>query len=693
MLKNKISFLESSLYLLVVLLIVLSFDIIISKYSFFITEGWFETYALYSNNGADIYKEYYYFLPPLTVTLFGFFIDIIGLDFISLRYIFVLLHVLNVSIIFFVLQRYTNTYSAAIGALITFFLIINNPAFLAKDYHTIVSLLVALLIYVLPYGHKSIKISFKTPIYIGSLVSLLVLTKHNIGIIFGFSLFLYLNLFLFYYKYKIAYILKINLLLFLSFGLILFGFTTFVSSSWLSVFSLDTPKGSIFVILFRFILDPTNRIIISATFLFVTIIYLFYFLIKSYKYKFTTFFNNYLQSIVVFFKISNHKIGQSNLFLFLILVLSLMFFVIFKSKIAILYIFALAWPIIRLLRSKTTSDIFFCIPLYALAYCGTTTAGFNSVSLEILLALFFSELIFIVRGWCIPFKDHYNFKNLLTPIIFLTITFGFTKVTSPSYNWWGLKTNSIVESIKNERSFASGVFKDIYMDRFTYDILKYASTNNNNNLLASPSIPLFNILSEKKSEYGLLFWYDVTSLSGLKHAVNQIIKAPPNDIFMLKLPSFVHSGHYSLLKKNNFLPPKTIEDIIIKKYMSGQYDIHFARANIDYETCNDEFITEFIFGCNLINVGGNKKEKRGDRGDLIFYVSKEKLKRFNEVAAKCKLTHQCEINNIREMEKIHVIEMNISNQYWYKEIIEEGKAIHVNNEDFYTFYSFKEVNN
>ncbi len=668
---------------LILLAIVLIFNFLLSKYQFFITEGWFETYALYSNNGADIYKEYYYFLPPLTVTLFGFFIDIIGLDFISLRYIFVLFHALNVSIIFFVLQRYTNTYSAVLGSLLTFFLIINNPAFLAKDYHTIVSILVALSIYVLPYGHKSIKIDFKTPIYIGSLVSLLVLTKHNVGVIFGFSLFLYLNLLLFSYKYRGTEILKMNLLLFLSFVSILFGFMTLVSSSWLSIFSLDTPKGSIFVVLFRFILDPTNRNILFATLLLITMTYLFYFLIKSHKYKFTTFFNYYLQSIIVFFKISNHKNGQSNLFLFLILILSLMFFVIFSLKIAILYIFALAWPIIRLLRSNAISDVLFCIPLYALAYCGTTTAGFNSVSLEILLALFFSELIFTIRGWCIPFKDHYNFRNLLMPIIFLTITFGFIKVTNPSYEWWGLKTNSIVENIKSERLFTSGVFKDIYMDQFTYDILKYANTNNNNDLLATPSIPLFNLLSEKKSKYSLLFWYDVTTLSSLENTITQISKTPPSDIFMLKLPQFVHSGHYSLLKKNNFLPPKAIEDFVIKRYISGEYDIHFAKANIDYATCDDEFITDYINACNLINDDGEGKY------DFIFYVSKDKLKVLNEVIDKCKLTHQCKINYIDEMDEIYTISIDISNQYWYKEIIETGKALHVNNKVFHTFYSFK----
>ena len=75
--------------------VILIFNYFISKYQFFITEGWFESFAVYVNSGVDIYKEYNYFLPLLTVHVFSRLIDLFGLDFISLRYIFALLHALN----------------------------------------------------------------------------------------------------------------------------------------------------------------------------------------------------------------------------------------------------------------------------------------------------------------------------------------------------------------------------------------------------------------------------------------------------------------------------------------------------------------------------------------------------------------------------------------------------------------------
>ncbi len=662
--------------------IILGFNYLLSKYQFFITEGWFETFAVYANSGIDIYKDYNYFLPPLTVSIFSGFINLFGLDFISLRYFFALIHVLNFYIIFLVLQKRTNIDSAIIGSLLTFFLIINNPAFIAKDYHTIVSLLVALLIYVLPFGDENKKINNKTPIYIGLLIGLLILTKHNIGVIFGFSIFLYINLILFSNKYRLSEFIKINLYLFVSLFAILLSFTTFISPSWLSVFSFDTPKGSIYTILFRFILDPTNRKIIFVSLLFTVLIYIFYFLVKSYKYKFVTFLNYYLASIASFFRITDYQIGRSNMFLFLVLAFMVAIFILFKLKIAILYMFALSWPLLRLLKSNTKNDVLFCIPLYTLAYCGTTTAGFNSVSLEILLALFFAELIFILRELCISSKDNYNLRNFLAPIIFVTFTFGATKLVNPSYNWWGLKTNSIVDNIQNERSFKSGYFKHIHMDKFTYDILNYADNNDINNLLATPSIPLFNLLSEKKSEFSLLYWYDVTTLKSQEKTVNKLWDSPPKDIFMLKVPDYVHAGHYSLIKKNNFLPPKEIENIVIKKFITGEYVIDFARANINYETCDDEFITNYIPSCNLDQDNG-----------LIFYVSIENSRYFNDVIKKCERTHQCKIENTYLLDKSYVFEMVVANQYWYKELIENGKALHVNNKKFHIFYSLIKVNN
>lgn len=663
---------------LILLAIVLIFNFLLSKYQFFITEGWFETFAVYANSGIDIYKDYDYFLPPLTVSIFSGLINFFGLDFISFRYIFALFHALNVYIIFFILQRYTNTYSAAIGSLLTFFLIINNPAFLAKDYHTIVSLLVSLLILVLPYRNENKKIDNKTPIYIGLLVGLLILTKHNIGVIFGLSIFLYLNLILFSNKHQLSESLKINLYLFISLFAVLSSFTTFVSPSWLSIFSLDTPKGLIHTILFRFILDPTNRKIIFVSILFIALIYIFYFLLKSYKYKFVTFLNYYLASIALFFRITDYQAGRANMFLFLVLTFIAAIFILFKLKISILFVFALSWPLLRLLKSNTKNDVLFCIPLYTLAYCGTTTAGFNSVSLEILLALFFAELIFTIRQLCITSKDNYNLRNFLAPVIFITLTFGVTKLVNPSYNWWGLKTNSIVDNIQNERSFKSGYFKNIHMDKFTYDILNYADNNDLNNLLTTPSIPLFHLLTEKKSEFSLLYWYDVTTLKSQEKTANILLESPPRNIFMLKVPDYVHAGHYSLIKKNNFLPPKAIENIVTKKYIAGEYDIDFARANINYELCDDEFITNYISSCNL-----------QENSNLIFYVSIEKSKYFNELIKKCERTHQCKTVDTYLLDKKYVHEMIVANQYWYKELIENGKAMHINNKEFYSFYSLK----
>ena len=199
------------------------------------------------------------------------------------------------------------------------------------------------------------------------------------------------------------------------------------------------------------------------------------------------------------------------------------------------------------------------------------------------------------------------------------------------------------------------------MDKFTYDIISFTKKNTNNNILTTPSIPMFNLLSDNQSKYNLLFWYDTTSSSSLKKTIEQMNYNPPMNIYMLKMPNFVHRGHYGLIKKNDFLPPKKMEDIIIKKYVSGQYNI------------------DFLDECNLEH-----------DNDLMLYVSEINLDNFENVVARCVNVHQCLVDKefTHKKESVYVYSISVSNQYWYKEIIEKGKSLHVNNKELYSFYSF-----
>ena len=96
--------------------IVIFFNFLISKYQFFITEGWFETFAVYLNSNIDIYQDYQFFLPPLVVNFFAVLINNLGLDFLTLRYIFVFLHAVNFFIILLLLKKYTNITCALLGS-------------------------------------------------------------------------------------------------------------------------------------------------------------------------------------------------------------------------------------------------------------------------------------------------------------------------------------------------------------------------------------------------------------------------------------------------------------------------------------------------------------------------------------------------------------------------------------------------
>ena len=42
---------------------------------------------------------------------------------------------------------------------------------------------------------------------------------------------------------------------------------------------------------------------------------------------------------------------------------------------------------------------------------------------------------------------------------------------------------------------------------------------------------------------------------------------------------------------------------------------------------------------------------------------------------------------------IEMYALNIKNQYWYKKVIENGKAFHLNNNFLYGFYALKKISN
>ena len=121
------------------------------------------------------------------------------------------------------------------------------------------------------------------------------------------------------------------------------------------------------------------------------------------------------------------------------------------------------------------------------------------------------------------------------------------------------------------------------------------------------------------------------------------------------------------------------------------------KVNIDYELCNSSIITSYIKECNI----GNYESGENDENDEIkLYINNSNLKQFHNILQKCVKKGSCKIidsdtsdyikkNDGTENSFIQYT-IKIENQFWYKEIIEKGKAFHINNTlSLWTFYSFK----
>ena len=218
------------------------------------------------------------------------------------------------------------------------------------------------------------------------------------------------------------------------------------------------------------------------------------------------------------------------------------------------------------------------------------------------------------------------------------------------------------------------------MDKFTYYILQYSNENSSimGNLFTTPSIPIFHLINEKKSSYPLLSWYDTTSINTVYNNIKNLRSNLPDTVYLLNIPDFVNVGHYNL-SKNFLLPPELIKNEIFRNFMNNKLIIDYAKVNIDYESCNHPEIYTYIEDCNI-----NNEET------IILYFHDLNSKDFLNVFDECTKRGLCDLIDKDTSDTINKYEIEIANQFWYKEIIEKGKSFHFNSQlNLYSFYVFK----
>lgn len=556
-----------------ILLLIILYDLLESKTVFPLTEGWWETYAWIQTKTGMLYEEYNVQFPPFYIWLVGVFIKTVGLNLWNIRLVMIVVHLAVVLLMYAIVSKIDNCKGAVFGVGAAATLVMLNPVYFAKDYHTVVEL----LIYVSTISVLSIaerKYVLVSIVCLGFSMVALALSKQNIGVFYGISAFLYLWLTKPAYGVNKKMFLAICIFLASAFVPILIVVNEF-GFSWLKIFQGNDSKGNLATVLFRF-LSEWSLLKIE---IFASALVMYYWAVSLFNSA--NICSDRLRTAVVF-----------------VPVLGLLFSL---KSVEILYGYALAWPLARIfvyqIFQRNVSHKYIFVMLYVLSYCGTQTAGFNAVSLALPIALMASELYSLLAS---VFPLVVARRLLVFASISIAAAFLVKSVSGFSYNWWGLTNKTIVRDkyvdINNQ------IIGKILLDSATANILRYVASkkdvlHDDDAVLVTPSIPLLYLLLDKLPVINPVLWFDVTSSKDLNVYDNFRKDASPEYIFWLKTPGYVYDGHYNLRKKDPVM--YDIDEDLTKKVRTGEYKVDavfFPSEMESAKSVNDTVSTKVLDG-------------------------------------------------------------------------------------------------
>jgi len=608
--------------------------VILNVKVFPITEGWWETYAWLSKT-ENIYDDIHLALPPLYTNLISIILEYTT-DLINVRWVILAIYFLNVYLLYFLCKKISNSSFAIIGVFVSQILIINNnPVWLSKDYHTLVSLLVTALVILLFSLILNPKKYFIYSLIIGFITGFIVLTKQNIALVCLLSVVatLILN------KNTIISIIIKSLAVYIT-SLIatLLIYSRIFGWSWVNVYLNNDSKGETSTVLLRFINDNG---ISNISFKVITL-FLVYLLLR----------HLYLHNEDLIIKIKenfNKNLININKYLFFdikwvgyFILTYVCYLVLQKNETTVFYSLMLAYFCINLYKYfvdrrddklKLVSIVFLM-----LAYAGTMTAGYNTVSLELLTAVF-------VTIFLSSYSKLFNLSQFAITIIIVTLSvslFYTRKINNFSYNWWGYSTDSVRNSIHYSNN---PKLKGISLDHATKEIfdatdLLMSHAKLTDTIFSYPSIPIFYWLYEKKPIVRTIVqWFDVMPSSHVDGVINDLDASPPKFIFWLKPPSFVYQGH--LMMKKTQLPMNVIDGYIYNQLDEGKYRviksipiIHGTEINnsksfqrfsinpISYEfickSCSNDDLNQMLTRGTIINYTKNMDYTNNSYIDIKF---------------------------------------------------------------------------
>lgn len=564
---------KRNILILVLLTFVFALDISISRSVLPLTEGWWEYYAFLVNEGLKPYLDFELRLPPLYVYFISILIDFFDRDFLSMRIVMSALHLVSAWVTYLWLRKLVDVPSATFGVAVSVGLVMSNTVYLAKDYHTIVALFVIFVVYFTELNWELDSKYILSNLFFASFFSAcLLLVKQNVGVL----VFLSVLIRVFYdsdFKRRPLYCMFHVFFVLLVVVLVLLLFTYFIDANWMAAYSGNESKGGLFTVATRFITSKYCIVIELLAFLFVAASG---FLLK---YSSTPFFEKWRKTIY-----------YSIFALFAFSLLASRYLDFFVLSIT------LAWLVVRFFVFRRIDDeiaskrkISQLFVMLAIAYAGTNTAGYNFVSLEVLVALFSAEFFFVLNSFGVLNRRYVNFL----PLVFFLFSVS-AKASSVGYNWWGYQSGGLGFGYDKQKA-PFDEFDGITTDKQTVAMFRaiqqVANDLNGDSVFAYPSIPIVYLLLRQMPIGSPVLWFDVASGKDGLNTVSALNKHKPKYIFWLLPPNQVYFGHYKLRKADPAM--LDVDGWLFESVMTGKYNI--ANSYLDFDGSDSCALTQMKY--------------------------------------------------------------------------------------------------
>ena len=515
------------------------------------SEGWWITYGYLLKNNLVPFKDFYLPTAPFFVYLHYLFLEIFGDHYVYLRFIGILANAVTFGVMFSLLRLRYPLHIAAYSTIVASLLYVASPVFSAHDYHIVVDLLTICSIYFSFLAFRNLRLSSSIALFIfaGILVSMLFLTKQNVGIFVGLGIFL--SIFIAYYPSR-------NAMMFAQLGFLLgaliflIGFCmTLGISPWLVfenlVFTADS-KGSPETVLLRFLRDPYSRYLIKTG---VVIAVIAYIVKDSYPFRLLR-NSSFLGKCIS--ETPKHK-RRIAVMLFLAFFISHIFRFyndpgnrqLVFDWIIISTISYLVLGLIRLVWEKTDKElVFYFIPLLLLVYTNTQTAAPAVWGIPLAIGLALCGFLSLIDRVVIFRKAVYF---AIAPFLIVIILY---KIIAP-YSWWG-STQSDIRIANYELPYSQ--LHGIYVDEPTWQIynrIKMAIdsySTEKKDVYLYPNIPLFYYLHGKyPPSQSIGQWFDFISSRQMEHEIDHFFGHLPKLIVMFDPPPLVYDAHEKMIDR------------------------------------------------------------------------------------------------------------------------------------------------